>query len=207
MERDVSRHPLPPPVQHRNGRVGGAGPCRVILVGMMGSGKTTVGRLLSDATGWPYVDNDELVHRSHGATPRQLLADRGEAVMREAESAALALGLDTPAPSIVGIAAGAIGDPANRERLRGGGIVVWLRADAPALEARALDAEHRPWVDTGGASWIRDTTAERDALYASVADLTIDTDAGSPDDAVTELLEGLRARDECDDPPLRRLRP
>ncbi len=92
--------------------------CRVILVGMMGSGKSTIGRLLSEATGWPYVDNDELVLRSHGATPRELLSEQGEAVMREAESSALALGLEVPAPAIIGVAAGTILDPANRDRLR-----------------------------------------------------------------------------------------
>lgn len=172
-------------------------PCRVILVGMMGSGKTTIGRVLAEVTGWPYVDNDELVRSLHGATPRQLLADRGEAVMRQAESAAVALGMESPPPSIVGIAAGTILDPSNRERLRGGGIVVWLRADAPALEARAIGAEHRPWLDSGGVAWIRETTAERDPLYASVAHLTIDTDAGSPQDAASELLERVRAHVAC----------
>src|ERR687896_164630 len=60
-------------------------PCRVILVGMMGSGKSTIGRLLADGTGWPYVDNDELVARLHGATSRQLLATVGEERMRLAE--------------------------------------------------------------------------------------------------------------------------
>ena len=70
------------------------GPCLVLLVGMMGSGKSTIGRLVADATGWPYVDNDELVLRTHGATPRTLLAGHGEAVMRRAESEALASGVD-----------------------------------------------------------------------------------------------------------------
>ena len=80
--------------------------CRVLLIGMMGSGKSTIGRLLSEATGWRYMDNDELVRRSSGATARQILADRGEAEMREAESGALALGIATPAPVVIGVAAG-----------------------------------------------------------------------------------------------------
>lgn len=172
------------------------GPCRVVLVGMMGSGKSTIGRLLAEATGWPYVDNDELVFRSHGATPRELLAERGEAAMRAAESDALALGLDVPEPAIIGAAAGTILDPANRDRLRTGGIVTWLRADADTLATRAMGAEHRPWIDSGGGSWMRDTTAERDPLYASVADITIDT-AGSPEVAAAELHERLRDVAAC----------
>jgi shikimate kinase len=171
--------------------------CRVILVGMMGSGKSTIGRLLSEATGWPYVDNDDLVRRAHGVTPRQLLAERGEAAMRTAESDALAQGLEVPEPAIIGVAAGTIVDPANRDRLRTGGIVAWMRADADTLATRAMGAEHRPWIDNGGGSWIRDTTAERDPLYASVADITIDTGTGSPEAAAAELQERLRDVDAC----------
>ena len=173
------------------------GSCRVILVGMMGSGKSTIGRLLSEATGWPYVDNDELVRRSHGTTARELLAERGEAVMREAESSALALGLEVPAPAIIGVAAGTILERANRKRLSDGGIVVWLRADADALAVRAKGAAHRPWIDTGGGSWMHDATTEREPLYQSVADITIDTTAGSPEAAATDLRERLRAFEAC----------
>ena len=83
---------------------------------MMGSGKSTIGRLLSEATGWPYIDNDELVRRSRGATARQILAERGEDRLRDAESDALMLGIETPPPAVVGVAAGTILDPANASR-------------------------------------------------------------------------------------------
>ena len=164
------------------------GPCRVALVGMMGSGKSTIGRLLSESTGWPYVDNDELVRQTAGMTARELLAERGEEAMRRAESDALATGLALPPPAILGVAAGVILDPAGRERLRTDAIVVWLRAAAAVLESRALGAEHRPWLDDAGASWIRDAAAEREPLYAAVADLVIDTDAGSGAEAVATTL-------------------
>jgi shikimate kinase len=171
------------------------GPCRVLLVGMMGSGKSTIGRLLAAATGWPYVDNDEFVRRSHGATARQLVADQGEARMREAEAGALALGVTVPAPAVVGVAAGTILEASDRERLRLGGVVVWLRADAAVLESRAMGAEHRPWLDAGGGSWIRD--AERDPLYASVADMVIDTGAGDADVSAAEILDRLKRIPGC----------
>lgn len=171
--------------------------CRIVLVGMMGSGKSTIGRLLSDATGWPYVDNDDLVRRAHGATPREILARDGEGPMRAAESSALRLGLETPPPSIVGAAAGTILEPTNRDLMRTGGIVVWLRADADSLEARAVGAAHRPWLDSGGESWIRTAVAEREPLYASVADITIDT-TSDPEDAVArELRRRLRDYPAC----------
>lgn len=171
--------------------------CRVILVGMMGSGKSTIGRLLSDATGWPYVDNDELVMRANGATPRQLLAEHGEAAMRAAESSALELGLKVPPPAIVGVAAGTILDEANRVRMRDGGIVVWLTAASSVLAERAAGSEHRPWLEGDAESWMRDAVGERDPLYASIADLTIDTGAASAEDSVAELRRRLSDQPAC----------
>ena len=173
------------------------GPCRVLLIGMMGSGKSTIGRLLSAETGWPYVDNDDLIRQAHGATARQILAERGEAPMRAAESEALARGVRGPAPSVIGIAGGTILQPENRELLRSGGVVVWLRADATALESRAMSADHRPWLDSGGGSWIRDAVAERDPLYASVADVVIDTGTKAAAESATELLEWLGTLPAC----------
>ncbi|HJP71091.1 MAG TPA: shikimate kinase [Candidatus Limnocylindria bacterium] len=158
--------------------------CRVILVGMMGSGKTTIGRLLSEATGWPYVDNDELVRRRSGTTARQVLAEGGTHRLREVESAALALGLELPPPVIVGVAAGTVLDPANRALMSGSGIVVWLRATAETLIARAGGAAHRPFVDRDGAHWMEETAAEREPLYAEIADLSVDTGVGRPEESV-----------------------
>jgi shikimate kinase len=164
---------------------------------MMGSGKSTIGRLLSEATGWHYIDNDELVRRAHGTTARALLAERGEPTMRRAESDALALGLELPPPAIVGVAGGVILDPLDRDRLRAGAIVVWLRADAALLESRAIGADQRPWLDTSGASWLRRAVGEREPLYASVADLVLDTATGSPATAVGTLHRWLLAETPC----------
>jgi len=164
---------------------------------MMGSGKSTIGQLLSEATGWPYLDNDELVRESHAATAREVLAERGEAQMRAAESDALALGLQTPAPAVIGIAGGTILEPSNRERLSAGGIVVWLRADVAALESRAIGADHRPWLDSGAGSWIRAAVAERDPLYASVADIVIDTGAAPAEESAAEALARLGSVAAC----------
>jgi shikimate kinase len=172
-------------------------PCRIVLVGMMGSGKSTVGGLLSAATGWPYVDNDDLVRRATGSTPRELVVERGEAAMRRAEAEALRLGLETPPPSIIGAAAGTILEPEARDLMRANGIVAWLRADADTLASRAVGAAHRPWLDADAGSWIRAATAERDPLYASVADIVVDTTHGTPAEAVAELRHSLEAFDAC----------
>lgn len=173
------------------------GACRVLLVGMMGSGKSTIGRLLADATGWAYADNDDLVQRTHGATPRELLAERGEAAMRRAESDALAAGVALPSPAIVGVAAGVILDEADRAMLREGGIVVWLRAGADQLASRASGADHRPWVDGDARAWMASALAEREPLYASVADHVVETDAAPPAKTVDGLLGWLLAETPC----------
>lgn|SRR5688572_10524777 len=177
----------------------GTPPCRVTLIGMMGSGKTTIGQLLSGATGWPYVDNDALVQRHHGQTSREILASEGEEKLRAAEGAALLLGLDLPPPVILGVAAGTILDPANRRALEAGGVVVWLRAGTEALVGRAMDAAHRPFVDDAGKAWMADAVAEREPLYASIADLVVDTDVGPPADAVRLIRGHLASVRACED--------
>jgi shikimate kinase len=171
--------------------------CRVILVGMMGSGKTTVGRLLADATGWPYVDNDELVRRASGTTARELLAEGGRPRLREVESGALELGVRLPAPVIVGVAAGTVLDPANRELMRSGGVVVWLRAETETLIERAADSIHRPFIDRDGAEWMEATADEREPLYAELADITVDTGTSTPDEAVAQIRAQVASLPSC----------
>lgn len=169
----------------------------MLVIGMMGSGKSTVGRLVAKRVGWPYLDNDDLVERAHGTTARELLAERGYEALRDAEGDALELGVTTPVPAVIGVAAGTVLDAERRELMRDGGIVVWLGADAAMLESRAMRGEHRPWLDRHGASWIRDTAAEREPLYASVADFRVDTGVNSPEAAASEIIEHLQTVDAC----------
>jgi len=118
----------------------------------MGSGKTSVGRLVAKRTAWPYVDNDEILLELVGKTPRELLSEDGETALRQSESAALRLGLATPEPSIVSAAGGTILDPQNRRNMREAGLVVWLNASPATIEQRATGAVHRAWLNTGGLS-------------------------------------------------------
>ena len=175
------------------------GACRILLIGMMGSGKSTIGRLLSEATGWPYVDNDDLVRRISGTTARQLVADGDEAAMREIESAALVAAVGMHAPVILGIAAGTILDRANRDRLRHGGIVAWLTASPAILATRAVGAEHRPWLDGDIGAWFSEAAAEREPLFGEVADITIDIGRSSAGEAVVLLREHPAIREACAD--------
>lgn len=142
---------------------------------MMGSGKTTIGRLLADATGWRYVDNDALLETRDRLTARELSAS-GEVGLRAAELGALLAGLATPEPCIVSAAAGTILDAGNRAAMAKAGVVVWLRARPETLASRAVGSGHRPWLDGDPVAWLREAAAERTALYAAIADVTVDVD-------------------------------
>jgi shikimate kinase len=168
-------------------------PRRVVLLGMMGSGKSSVGRALAERTGWPFVDNDALVERATGRTARQLLAEAGEGAMREAEASALRAGLGLAPPVIVATAAGTVLDSEARARIDAAGFVVWLQASAETLAARAAGSEHRPWLDGDAEGWFRVTLAERSSLYAAVADLEVDTGSNSPGAAADAILAALPA--------------
>ncbi len=172
-------------------------PCRILLIGMMGSGKSTIGRLLSDTTGWTYLDNDALVARVRGASARQVLAADGEDDLRAAEAEALAIGLEEPTPSIIGAAAGTVLDPAQRQAMRDRAFVVWLDADPATLAARAVGASHRPWLEHDPEAWMRETRAAREPLYQEIAAARIDTTTGGPAEAVEAILERLRAVADC----------
>jgi shikimate kinase len=164
---------------------------RVVLMGSMGSGKSTIGRLLARATGWHYVDNDALVHQATGRTSRELLATEGEDGLRRAEAAAFDRALAHAPPVIVGLAAGTILDPGRRRRLAESDTVVWLRADPATLARRAQGAAHRPWLDGDAEAWFRETERIRAPLYAEVADIEVDTDSVSPQQVVDEILAAL----------------
>jgi shikimate kinase len=171
----------------------GLPPTRVVLLGMMGSGKSSVGVALAKRTGWPFIDNDALVEQATGHTARELLATRGEEAMREAESAALRTGLTMPPPAIVATAAGTILDPGDRAQIKQGGFVVWLQADAETLAARAVGAEHRPWLDRDPVGWFQTALEERTPLYAAVADMVVDTGTARPDEAAEAIVTRLSA--------------
>jgi shikimate kinase len=148
---------------------------RVLLVGMMGSGKTTVGRAVAELLGWRYLDNDEQLRVVTGADTRTVQERRGEAALRRAESAALSVALTEAGPLVAGVAAGVVMDPLDRARLHAGGFVVWLRADLATL-VRRIAGTDRPWLGSDPAGALRRLYAGRADLYAAVAHLVVDVD-------------------------------
>ncbi|HET9346776.1 MAG TPA: shikimate kinase [Candidatus Limnocylindrales bacterium] len=166
---------------------------RVFLIGMVGSGKTTVGRALAERTGWPYVDNDDLVRRLTGREPAEIDATDGEDVLHLAELRALDVALEMEPPVVVGVAGVVVDDDAAREALREGGHVVWLRARPETLLKRIGTGAGRR-DDAADPDWIRARLREREPRYAAVASQIIDVDDVEPAEIAELIVRALAER-------------
>jgi shikimate kinase len=167
---------------------------RVLLVGMMAAGKSTVGRRLADQLGWSYYDNDELLRRAVGVDTRTLLERDGEAALRRGESAALTVAITEGGPLVAGVAGGVVEDPLDRARLRTGGFVVWLRATIDTLVRRAQGSD-RPWLGDDPRAALTALYAGRADLYLSVASYVVDVDELAPAEVAARILAEVARRD------------
>ncbi|HVB91756.1 MAG TPA: shikimate kinase [Acidimicrobiales bacterium] len=153
---------------------------RILLVGMMGSGKTTVGKLVADALGWDHRDSDADVEAATGTTVPDLFAHQGEAAFRAAEADALLQACAGTDPTVVSVAGGAVLSASNRALIGASGTVVWLRARPETLAARVGDGRGRPLLSEDPAHDLAELDAVRRPLYAEVADLIVDVDELPP---------------------------
>jgi shikimate kinase len=145
-------------------------PERILLVGMMGAGKTTVGRMLAQRLGWGYLDSDAQVTQTTGRSVPEIFSEDGETAFRKEETKALTTAVSGPDPMVVSVAGGAVLSKANRALLARAGTVVWLRARPETLSKRVGDGAGRP------------------LLYDSVAEVTVDVDDLSPEAVVDQVL-------------------
>jgi shikimate kinase len=167
-------------------------PERIILIGMMGAGKSTIGASLSKLTGWPYIDNDQVVEQMVGIPTRDLLQERGVEALRTAESAAAIEVLTRPAPLIAGVAAGIVLDPEVSAQVHDGAFVVFLKARIETL-AKRVEGTHRPWLGDDPEATLRKLYAGREPLYEKMADLVLDVDGTAPDVDAQRILDAFRA--------------
>ena len=163
----------------------------VVLVGMMGSGKSTVGSRLAIRLDRPFVDSDDQVERRTGRTVRQIFEQDGEDAFRQHEAEALAEALASEEPAVIAAAGGTVLDEKNRRRMREGGVVVWLRADPATLADRAQRGDHRPLLRDDPEGVIRTLDEERHDLYADAAHHVVDVGARTPDEVVDAVLEAV----------------
>jgi shikimate kinase len=144
----------------------------VFVVGLMESGKTTLGRRLADARGWPLIDSDEQLAQRTGMTAAELAARDGIDALHALEADVLLEALAADEPAVVTAAASTIEDARCRAALADAH-VVWIRAEPELLATRARAQSHRPLAHDVLAEF-RAQAARRDPLFASVADETYD---------------------------------
>ncbi|MGA2835948.1 MAG: shikimate kinase [Acidimicrobiales bacterium] len=161
---------------------------RVVLVGMMGAGKTTIGRELAGRLGWRFLDSDAMVEASTGSTVAELFAQGGEAAFRAEESRVLAEALSGGSPAVVSAAGGTVLAADNRTLLAGAGTVVWLRADPATLATRVGTGAGRPLLGGDPAASLTALDSVRRPLYGEVADVIIDVDDLEPSRVVDRIL-------------------
>jgi shikimate kinase len=163
----------------------------VVLIGTMGTGKSTVGRLVASSLGWPFRDNDEQLVGRGGRSAEQIADEDGAAQLHEREAEILLENLARDGPDVVAAAASIVLDPRARARLRVDGFVFWLRTDPSALDARLSDPGDRPSLGATPAQVAGSLQADRSDLYRAVADREVDTTARPPDEVAALILAEL----------------
>ena len=150
----------------------------IILIGLMGCGKTTIGKLVSKRTGMPLLDMDALIEEQVGMKISQIFAQHGEAHFRALETALLrylAAHPHTPAP-VISTGGGVVLRPENRELLRSLGFVVWLNVSPHSLMHRNIRAANRPLLQTENpAETLHRLWEERGPLYRETAHRVLNT--------------------------------
>ncbi len=161
----------------------------IVLVGMMGAGKSSVGRTLARRLGRELFDSDEMIEQRTGRTVREIWLEDGEPAFRALEAEVLADAISAPTPSIVAAAGGVVLSEANRDVLKADGAhVVWLLADVDLLLDRVRNGMHRPLLDDDPEGTLRRMYDERADLYQEVADAIVSVDHRSINDVAGAVL-------------------
>jgi shikimate kinase len=163
----------------------------VVLVGLMGAGKSSVGRLLAQALGQRFADTDELVVASQGASVAELFQVMGEQGFRALELAALADELHGTEPGVVATGGGVVTTEEGRALLRGHHPVILLDVSPEVAASRIGDGRSRPLLAGEPVARLRALAEERRAAYLEVADHVVEVDRRTPGQVVGALLELL----------------
>lgn len=165
----------------------------VVLVGMMGVGKTTIGRLVAQRLHRPFVDIDALIEATEGQPISSIFATKGEPYFRQREMETIRKVMNDPA-SVVSIGGGAYVNPVIRYLLKDPAVTFYLQANVETLLQRVGDGSTRPLLTQNGgnpAERLRTILQEREPVYI-LANYLIETDSLTPDQAA-EMIAGYRS--------------
>lgn len=166
------------------------GPRSVILVGLMGCGKSAIGRRLAQRLALPFVDADEEIERAAGKSIEDIFADHGEPYFRDGERRVVARLLRS-GPQVLATGGGAFMNEETRAAIAENGISVWLKAELPLLVRRVGRRGNRPLLKAGDPETVlRNLMETRYPVYAE-ADITIESRDVPHEVIVTEIVESL----------------
>lgn len=161
---------------------------RISLVGLPGSGKSTVGRHLARRLDLPFTDSDHVIEQRLGCSIRDFFSSEGEAAFRDVEEVVIAELLQGP-PGVLATGGGAVLRPANRQRLREAGSVIYLRSTPEEVFRRVRHDAKRPLLQVDDPMQrLRDLYDERDPLYCETAHFVIETGRPSVSRLVNMIL-------------------
>ena len=161
------------------------------LVGLMGAGKTSVGRLLALRLGLPFHDSDEAVAQAAGLSVAELFARQGEPAFRALERSALARIL-AGERSVIATGGGAVTEADTREALRDRACTIWLDASPATLASRITDSDERPLLAGGDAEAVLDRLAEQRRPFYAASLLRIATDDLTAEEVAELIVATLR---------------
>jgi shikimate kinase len=163
----------------------------IVLVGMMGVGKTTIGKRLAQRLGMEFIDADAEIEKAAGYTVPEIFEKFGETQFRDGERRVIARLLKDEPAHVLAAGGGAFNDPETRARIAERGISVWLRADLEILARRVARRNNRPLLAVEDVEQrLAELMEQRGPIYA-LAELHLDTSDGEPDDSVNSLVQKL----------------
>ena len=172
----------------------------IVLVGLMGAGKSNIGRRLAARLGLPFFDSDPEIEAAAGETVEEIFANRGERVFREGERRVIARLLAQPV-HVLATGGGAFMDPATRALIAGRGVSLWLRADLEVLVSRVSRRSNRPLLKEGDPRVILAELIERRHPVYAEAHVVVDSGGGSPEVTVSRAIAALAAHPLATTPP------
>ena len=167
----------------------------IVLVGLMGAGKSSIGRRLANQLGLPFKDADAEIEAASNLTVSEFFDLHGEAAFREGERKVIARLLKEPR-HVLATGGGAFMDKKTRSLIKKKGCSIWLRAELDVIYKRCMKRNNRPLLKTGNPkATLKKLMDERYPVYAE-ADITVDSGDGPHEIVVDKIIEALAAHDK-----------